>query len=95
MSMDNFLSYLQQLLTMVEPGNASSITLAKTALTTIIELARISNKADTITIRAMMNAESYFGYLVEHREDYIGVPGEYQKNQIKRQRLSHVVVPTC
>ena len=95
MSMDNFLSFLQQLLTMVEPDNASSVALAKSALTSIFGLAKTSGKADAITIRSMMIAEREFEYLVGHREDYIGKPGEYQKNQVKRQRLAHMIVPSC
>lgn len=95
MSMDNFLSFLQQILTMVEPANESSAALAKAALTSVLGLARSSGKADAITIRSMMIAEREFEYLVRHKYDYAGVPGEYQKNQVKRQRLAHMIVPSC
>jgi len=95
MSMNNFLSFLQQILTMVEPKNAGSMALAKAALTSIVGLAKSSGKADAITIRCMMIAEREFEYLVGHRDDYVGVPGEYQKNQVKRQRLAHMIVPSC
>lgn len=95
MSMDNFLSFLQQILTMVEPENASSVALAKVALTSVLGLAKSSGKADAITIRSMMIAEREFEYLVGHKADYVGVPGEYQKNQVKRQRLAHMIVPSC
>ena len=95
MSMDNFLSFLQQMLTMVDPKSASSIALAKAALTAVIGLAKSSGKADAITLHSMMNAESEFEYLVSHKDDYVGVRGEYQKNQIKRQRLSHMIMPGC
>ena len=95
MSMDNFLCFLQQILTMVEPHNASSVALAKAALTTVLGLARSSGKADSITIRSMMIAEREFEYLVSHKADYLGVPGEYQKNQVKRQRLAHMIMPSC
>lgn len=95
MSMDNFLSFLQQILTMVETENAASAALAKAALTSVLGLAKASGKADAITIRSMMIAEREFEYLARHREDYIGVPGEYQMNQMKRRRLSYVIMPGC
>ena len=95
MTMDNFLSYLQQLLTMVDPGNDYSIELAKTALSTVFSLAKVSGKADMLVLRTMKSAEGQFGYLAAHKADFVGVPGEYQKNQVKRQRLAHVVIPSC
>ena len=95
MSMDNFLWFLQQILTMVEPENASSVASAKAALIAVFGLAKSSGKADAITIRSMMIAEREFEYLVSHKADYVGVPGEYQKNQVKRQRLAHMIVPSC
>ena len=42
-----------------------------------------------------MIADRQFEYLVEHKADFVGVPGEYQKNQVKRQRLAHMVMPGC
>ena len=95
MSMENFLSFLQQLLTMVESNNISSIALAKTALVSTIGVARSSGKVDAITLRSMMIAEQEFEVLVRHRDDFAGVPGEYQKNQVKRQRLVHMIRPGC
>ena len=95
MSMDNFLSYLQQLLTMVDSRDDYSISLAKTALTAVFGLAKSSGKADSIVLRAMMIAEREFEYIVEHKADFVGVPGEYQNNKVKRQRLAHMVTPGC
>ena len=95
MTMENFLSYLQQLLTMVDSRNECSIALAKTALSAVFSLAKSSGKADGIVLRAMMIADREFDYLVEHKADFVGVPGEYQKNQVKRQRLAHMVMPGC
>ena len=40
--MENFLSYLQQLLTMVDSRNECSIALAKTALSAVFSLAKSS-----------------------------------------------------
>lgn len=42
MTMENFLSYLQQLLTMVDSRNECSIALAKTALSAVFSLAKSS-----------------------------------------------------
>lgn len=42
MTMENFLSYLQQLLTMVDSKNECSIALAKTALSAVFSLAKSS-----------------------------------------------------
>lgn len=95
MTMENFLSYLQQLLTMIDSKNDCSIALAKSALSAVVSLAKTSRKADGIVLRAMMIAEREFEYLVEHKADFVGVPGEYQKNQVKRQRLAHMIMPGC
>lgn len=96
MSYDNFLSYLQQLLTMVDPKNKYSVALAKSALSQTIALARISGKTDVgPTLRIMRMAERQFENLAEHRADFAGVPGEYEKNSIKRRRLGLVLRPGC
>ena len=80
MSMDNFLSFLQQILTMVEPENASSVASAKAALIAVFGLAKSSGKADAITIRSMMIAEREFEYLVSHWEEFT----YHQKQNRKR-----------
>ena len=95
MTMDNFLSFLQQILTMTDTESASSVALAKAAVTAVAGLAKSSKKTNGITLRAMMNAEMYFDALLVHKDDYAGVPGEYQQNQIKRQRLEHMLNPHC
>ena len=95
MSLDNFLSFLQQLLTMTDPDNAASVALAQSALTAIGGLADASQKADDVTLRAMAAAKLQFHFLIKHREDFIGTPGDYRGNQIRRHRLSHVITPSC
>lgn len=95
MSYDNFLSYLQQLLTMVESKNAYSVALAKSALSQTIALARISGKTDALTLRTMLMAERQFENLSEHRADFAGVPREYEENRIRRRRLGQVLRPGC
>lgn len=95
MSLANFISYLQQLLSMVDPKNKYSIGLAKNALSATISLARASGKADPITIRAMVSAEYEFQNLVEHAKDFAGSPGKYKENEQKRKRLEMMLVPHC
>ena len=95
MSYNNFLSYLQQILTMVDPENEYSVEYARMALTATITLARKSNKVDAITLRAMYSAKGSFDYLVEHRDSYSGVPGDYTGNEKRRRRLGLAIQPGC
>ncbi len=95
MSMSNFLSYLQQLLSMLDPKDKYSVALAKNALSATFELARISGKADPMAIRAMWRALDEFESLAENASDFIGTPGEYEENEKRRRRLRSVVYPSC
>lgn len=95
MTLENFLSFLQQLLTMVDPKNKSSVELARTALAGVVGLARSSNMADAITLRSMVMATHQFDSLVRNRKDFVGIPGDFMNNQNKRQRLSHMIMPGC
>ncbi len=95
MTLDNFLSFLQQILTMLDDENPYSIALAFNALNNIVVLAEHSYKTDGLTLRSMYAARRQFEYLVKYRNEFMGEPGEYQMNQIKRQRLAHVIVPSC
>ncbi len=95
MTISNFLSYLQQLLSMIDPKDRYSVALAKNALSATCELAKISGKADPQTIRAMWRAEEEFEYLAENAKDFIGEPGAYEENEKRRRRLMNVVYPSC
>lgn len=95
MSEKNFLSYLQQLLSMVDPEDKYSIALAQMALDATVELARGSGKANPVTLRMMIAAKGMFRRLVAHRDDYAGVPGEYETNKQKRRRLAMMFQPGC
>jgi hypothetical protein len=95
MSYNNFLSYLQQLLTMVDPDNEYSVEYAKLALKATFTLASISKKADAMTLFAMGTAELNFNALVAHRDSYIGVPGDFKGNEQRRRRLGLVFQPGC
>ncbi len=95
MTFDNFLSYLQQLLTMVDPEDRSSIELAKKALSATIRLAIESGKVDSITRRFMRRVESHFDQLVANADDFAGKPGEYLENARKRSRLEMALHSHC
>lgn len=95
MTLDNFLSFLQQLITMTDPHNAASVALARNALTAVSGLARSTKMSDPLTQRAMAKAEVRFDALLYHREDFAGKPGEYMNNQHKRQRLRSYLAPEC
>ena len=95
MSLDNFLSYLQQLLTMLDSSNPYSVELAKAALRETYVLAKLSGMADGITLRAMHEALERFDHFAETRDHFAGVRGEYQENQKKRKRLALMLVPGC
>ena len=95
MSLNHFFFYLQQLLTMVDPKNRYSVALAETALRATVDMAQISEKTDYLTYRIMSVAKHQFHYLVDHCEEYAGVPGEYQENEKKRRRLRMMLQPGC
>ena len=95
MTIDNFLSFLQQLLTMVDPKNECSIAIARNTLSGIISLASTSQKVEAITLRAMKRAEMELGFLIDNRDDFIGKPGQYEFNKTRRHRLYHVIMPGC
>lgn len=95
MSSRNFILYLQQLLTMLDPKNEYSIALAKNALTTTIALAEVSGKVDPKTLRAMHTAEKQFQELALHAKDFAGKPGHFEENEQKRRRLEMFLFPYC
>ena len=95
MSLNSFLIYLQQLLTMVDSTNPYSVELAKSALRETFVLARLSEMADGFTLRTMKNALDTFDHLVSSRDQFAGVPGEFQENEKKRRRLGMVLGPRC
>ena len=95
MSLNNFLSYLQQLLSMVDPANKYSVALAQAALDATVKLVRASGKADAVTMRTMVNAQREFRYLASHRDEFAGIPGDYNGNEQKRRRLGLMLQPGC
>ena len=95
MSLENFLSYLQQILTMVNPHDAKSVALAREALTSTVALAMMSGKIDPMAHRVMVVAEDSFEYLVQNARDFAGILGEYASNKQKRRRLGMILGPHC
>ncbi len=95
MSLNSFLMYLQQLLTMMNPKDEYSIALAKTALNATVSLAAASGKADPKTLRIMSIAESDFRMLVRYAEDFAGIPGQYLQNEQKRKSMGAFLDPHC
>lgn len=95
MSLNNFISYLQQILSMIDPNDPYSVALGKTALSATIRLAEVSEKAGPQTIRAMRIAENQFQYLAENAKDFAGKPGHYEENERRRHRLLMTVSPSC
>lgn len=95
MSLDNFLSFLQQLLSMVDSKNKYSIALAKVSLNSTVDLAIASGKVNALTHRVMYAAKEEFDDLVRNANDFAGKPGEYEENRNRRQRLLLVLRPGC
>lgn len=95
MSEQNFLSFLQQILTMVDPKSRESVELCHNALSAVIELALASQKVNSHTLRMMRAADYMFMDLVEHSDHFAGKPGQYQENEHKRRRLANLIYPSC
>lgn len=95
MSTERFLVYLQQLITMADRRDRSSIALAKAALNLTVELAFLSQKADSVTLRIMRRAEYKFEYIMDHQKDFEGKPGDFSGNKQKRQQLLLILRPGC
>lgn len=95
MSLKNFIAYLQQILSMIDPKDAYSVALGKSALSATIELAKASEKIDGLTYRSMIIAEEEFNNLVLNAKDYVGKPGKYEENEKRRRRLMMTIVPSC
>lgn len=95
MSVENFLSFLQQLITMTDPDDKAAVALAKSALFAVSGLARSSGKIDPMTNRIMLCAEMRLELLIRHKADFAGTPGDYAGNQRKRHRLLNMLSPGC
>ena len=92
---EGLLKLLQQLLTMVDKESHTSIRCAKNALENIYALARESGKSDAMTIRMMDRSIHLFERMVAYKEDFAGVPGDYNGNAAKRHHLEMMIRPGC
>ncbi len=95
MSFDSFIKYLQELLTMVDPYKVASVMQAKAALAATAALALNSDKTDPVTLRTMNAAMLRFDEFAKMRDEFAGVPGDYELNQKKRKRLGLMIRPSC
>lgn len=95
MSLENYLMFLQQILTMTDPEDRTSKSLAKISLESVLALAEKSGMSDPVTLRAMRTALSSFEFLVYNRKDYAGKKGAFLENKAKRQRLLMALTPHC
>ncbi len=95
MSENAFISFLQQLLTMLDKNDPASVDTARSALSAVVSLAETSGKADGVTLRTMRAARNAFPFLVKHAEDFAGAPGAFLKNEKKRSRLLNMLYPGC
>lgn len=95
MSLYNFISYLQQILSMIDPKDRYSVALGKNALSATIALAMASGKVDALTEHAMMRAEGQYFWLAENAKDFSGKPGKFEENERRRRRLLMTLSPGC
>lgn len=95
MSYERFIELLQQILTMVDPADKEQVKYAKEVLKNLRDLAIASDKADGGVLRAMTIAYHEFEFILPHRNEFAGTPGDITGNRIKRQRLAMMVRPTC
>lgn len=95
MSLNNFLSFLQQLITMADPSDPASVALAKQAVVSVVDLARLSQKTDSFTWRIMVTAATEFDMLLRHKSSFAGKPGDLVGNKNKRDRMLDALYPGC
>ncbi len=95
MSFERYIELLQMLITMTDPDDSNEVLCAMNILKNLLELARSSEKANAITIRAMAQGFNGFTRLLRSKDDFAGEPGDYTGNQAKRQRLAMILKPHC
>ena len=96
MSTENFLSFLQQLLTIVDPKDQQSVNMVKRLLSDLKTLSDYNTKSFEMFTRKMIEAANLeIDYLIAHRSEFAGKPGKYDANYKKRQRLHMLLAPNC
>ena len=84
MSLENFLIFLQQVITMTDPEDISARALAKISLESVFAMARKSGMADPHTIRVMHSAVESIEFLLSNKKDFAGKKGAFLENKTKR-----------
>ncbi len=95
MNSDTFLKLLQSLITVIDLDDPASFACGKAIIVNLSGLLRSSGKADHYVIRMVIVAERSFRYLVSHKAEFAGRPGEIKENSAKRHRLEMYLTPHC
>ena len=96
MTVENFLSFLQQLLTIVNPNDQQSVNMVKSLLLDLKILSDHDTKTfGRLTYMTIAAANSQIDFLIEHSSEFAGKTGEYDANYKKRQRLHILLAPHC
>ncbi len=95
MSEQRFLELLQELLTMADPAVPNASAYARAVLKNLYILVYDSGKGSQTLLYGMKIALKQWQHLVECREDFAGIPGDYRRNAAKRHRLHHMIYPGC
>ena len=95
MSLENYLMFLQQVITMTDPEDVSARALAKISLESVLAMAKKSGMSDYLTINVMSSAVESIEFLLSNKKDFAGKKGAYLENKTKRQRLFMALKPHC
>ncbi|MGN1022755.1 MAG: hypothetical protein ACI4OJ_04585 [Lachnospiraceae bacterium] len=92
MSIESFIKLYQELLTITEPNEISMLK-AKTILVNLLELCKDNGKMEFP--RMILWGITNFDAIYDHRDEFIGKPGDYKVNEEKRQRLRNAICAHC
>lgn len=95
MSEERFICFLQELITMTDPHSELSVASAKAILSNLRAMASSSGKCSTLVLRMMDRVQVNYSYFCAHRDEFAGLPGEYEKNSARRNRLRQMLYPGC
>lgn len=95
MSEKQFIAFLQSLITMTDPASETSVYSGKAVLENLFGLASGSGKASSIVLRMISVSIGMFEHLVNSKDSFAGVPGDYSGNEAKRHNLCNALYPHC
>lgn len=96
MTIDNFLSFLQQMLTILDPSDEKSVDMVRSIILDLKILSEHNSKAfGSATCDIIRRTNIIFDQLVDHRDEFAGVRGDYAGNKSKRDRLLMSLRPHC